>query len=229
MDMLARRDHRIDIGLRKRTQMRARILLATREAFSQAGTQRPVIQDVVRHARVSRGAFYEHFDTLDQAFLATGRHLLADLSRQVLPVYDVLKEPWQRLAVGCRAFLLGACAGDPLWCQFTTRAEAWRSEPFVVKFIAEDLRRGKAAGQFRVDDLDVAISFLVGGSAGVVLALRSESDPERRIDAVLQLLLRGLECDAALSDKAIAFSRNHLAVWHGWLALAPPLSLQPDK
>ena len=40
--------------------------------FSRRTDDAPVIEDVVREAKISRGAFYTHFNSLDEALLAAG-------------------------------------------------------------------------------------------------------------------------------------------------------------
>lgn len=208
------RDHRIDIGLKKRVRTRGLILDATQRIFAQPLDHRPVIQDVVRVAGISRGLFYEHFDSLEGAFVAVGQQLVDQLAHEILPVYDVLKEPWQRFSVGCRMFLAYSTR-DVAWSRFVARMDAWPRESLVFSMIADDLCRGASAGQFSFDDLDATTFFFVGSNAGVMRALHgTQSDPASCIDAAIQLGLRSLGCDSALCAKAVRFSRHHLADWN---------------
>jgi len=56
--------------------MRARLLGATMDVCAVANSQGPaVIDDVIRAAKVSRGTFYKHFDSLEQALAELGAQL----------------------------------------------------------------------------------------------------------------------------------------------------------
>lgn len=89
-------DHRVQTAKKKRDQMRQRILDATTAVFSRRTDNAPVIEDVVREAQISRGAFYAHFKSLDEALVAASIDANQRMIEAILPVYGFLKEPWQR-------------------------------------------------------------------------------------------------------------------------------------
>lgn len=217
-------DHRIAIGQKKRELMLRRIIAATIKVFSTPGLHTPVIEDVVREAKISRGTFYVYFDSLTDALVATGIEANAQAIADILPVYDCLKEPWQRIAVRFRAFLVRALQ-DPTWATFVTRMDAWPLEARIAIYMSADLQRGREAGQFRFDDLDAAIAFIMGASAGGIQALRNGvPQPTRYIDASVSMMLQSVGCSAELAAKALAFSRKHLSDWESgerqlWTAL----------
>ena len=204
-------DHRSETAHRRRELMRARIVAATVRVFAGGGT--PVIEDVVREAKISRGAFYKYFDSLDEARRAAGVALSDDMVASILPVYDCLKEPWQRAAVGFRVFLLRALQ-DPKWAGFLTRMDAWPHGALNASYMSADMRRGRELGQFRFDDVDVTTDFIMGASAAGIYALRGGvADPEAYTDASVRMLLQALGCTPQLQDMAVAFSRDHLKDW----------------
>lgn len=206
-------DHRAATAQKKREEMRARILDATIRVFATIQDDAPVIEDVVREAGISRGTFYKHFDSLDQALVATGGEAHARMMRDILPLYDFLKEPWQRVAVGFRLFMVRAWQ-DPKWAFFVTRLDTWRCDSQLGRSIAGDLRLGRAQGCFVVDDLTVATEFLMGASAGTVHAFRrGVQDPQGYMDASLRMVFRCLAAEPALAERAIAFAREHMADW----------------
>ena len=84
--------------------MRTKLLdAAMRVANEHRGSA--VIDDVIREAKVSRGTFYNYFDSLDDVLVAIGQELSNQMTTDILPIYDVLTEPWQRVAVGFQALL----------------------------------------------------------------------------------------------------------------------------
>lgn len=206
-------DHRVESAKRKREQMRRRILDATTLVFSQRTDDAPVIEDVVREAKISRGAFYTHFKSLDEALLAASIEANQRMILDILPVYDFLKEPWQRSAVGFRVFMIRAWQ-DPKWARFVTRMDAWPHEAGISIHMTNDLLRGKELGQFQFDDVNVANDFLMGASAGCIQAiLQGVTDPHACCDAAVRMLMRSLGCSTELQERGVTFSREHLAEW----------------
>ena len=62
-----------------RASQRQRLLRSVIAAVSESGYHRVTVADIVRRARVSRGAFYEHFANKEECFLAAtaeGRELM---------------------------------------------------------------------------------------------------------------------------------------------------------
>jgi AcrR family transcriptional regulator len=204
-------DHRVLTAQKKREEMRARILDATIRVFAHIQDDAPVIEDVVREAGISRGAFYKHFDSLDQALVAAGSQAHEQMMQDILPLYGFLKEPWQRVAVGFRVFMVRAWQ-DPKWAFFITRLDTWRCDSRLGQAISGDLRLGRDQGCFTIDDVTVATEFLMGASASTVHAFqRGVADPQGYMEAALRMLFRALDADAALAERAIAFSRKHMA------------------
>ncbi|MOA22361.1 hypothetical protein D3C78_1429120 [compost metagenome] len=70
-----------------------------------------MIDDVIREAKVSRCTFYLYFDSLDQVLVALGQDLSNQMTTDILPLYDILEEPWKRISVGFRGFLVHALLG----------------------------------------------------------------------------------------------------------------------
>ncbi|WP_374943410.1 TetR/AcrR family transcriptional regulator, partial [Sphingomonas sp.] len=71
-----REDHRTRVGRERRERMRNQLLqsvLAVCAGRGPAGAA--VIDDVVRHASVSRGTFYNHFESIEQAVSELGLQL----------------------------------------------------------------------------------------------------------------------------------------------------------
>lgn len=209
----ASEDHRIAVARTKRESMRMRILDATMHVFARISDDAPVIEDVVREAQIARGTFYKHFDSLDEALVAAGAEANDRMIADLLPLYEFLVPPWQRAAVGFRVYMVRAVL-DPKWAAFVTRMDAWSRQSLITQYMSRDLLRGCELGQFGIDDVEVAVDFLKGASAGVVHAMRcgvAESDDY--MDKAVRMALRALGCAPDLCERAVAFSREHLAEW----------------
>lgn len=209
-------DHRIQTAQRRREQMRRRIVEATTAVFSRRSGDAPVIEDVVREAGISRGAFYTYFKSLDEALLAASIEANERMIADILPLYDFLKEPWQRTSVGFRVFMVRGWQ-DPRWATFVSRMDAWPRHAQIAIHMSQDFLRGRALGQFRFDDVAMANDFIMGASAGCVQAMaKGVADPDVYMDGAVRMLMSGLGAEPALQERAVAFSRTHLSEWtHG--------------
>jgi AcrR family transcriptional regulator len=208
-----RRDHRVEVAERKRKIMRARLLDATMRVHAEFSDRTPVIEDVVHEAGVSRGTFYKHFASLDEALGAVGHELNDQMTTDILPVYDILKEPWQRFSVGFRVFLVRAVL-DRKWAGFVTRMEAWPHDSLVAKYMSQDLNNGKQRGQFSFGDLDCTTDLLMGASSGGIQALRrGVPDPAGYIDSAVSTGLRSLGCSQERCAEGVKFSSKYLQQW----------------
>ena len=93
---------------------------------------------------------------------------------------------------------------------------AWAEDSLVAKFMSRDLEKGRAAGQFYFDDVEVAAHFLKGASAHGIQALRAGVDnPVRYIDFSVRMALASLGCERERCDEGVAFSASYLRAWLG--------------
>lgn len=207
------KDHRTITAEKRRLLMRMRLVDAAMSIFADPQRPSPVIDDIIREARVSRGSFYNYFDSLDAVRAAVGQEFNHRMGQDVLPVYDVLKEPWQRTAVGFRVFLVRA-ALDPTWAGLVTRIDAWTGCRPVVRHMMQDILHGMEAGQFSCRSANVASGFLMGASIhGIQAILEGMEDPGALIDDYVHTALTMLGCNASLCQRGMQFSSAYLLSW----------------
>jgi AcrR family transcriptional regulator len=206
-------DPRTKASERKRVLMRTKLLDAAMRVYVRRGGPRPVIDDVIREASVSRATFYNHFNSLDEVMAAIGEELSNQMTTDILPLYSVVAEPWQRISVGFRLFLLRALL-DQTWAAYVTRVDAWPHNALVARYMALDLQNGKTSGQFHYEQIDAASDFLRGASARCIQAItEGVDDPNRYMDASVRMSLVGLGCTTALCERGVTFSLDYLQAW----------------
>lgn len=206
-------DHRSIVAEKKRALMRTRLLDAAMRVFADDANVSPVIDDVIREAAVSRGTFYNYFDSLDQVLAAVGHAFNDEMATDVLPIYEVLTEPWQRVSVGFRVFMLRAMV-DRRWAGFLVRVDAWPHTSIVHTYMSADLDNGIRKGQFSFDDPHVAADFLVGASVRAIQSIRQGvPDVNAYMDAAVRMQLACLGCSAELAGQGVAFSASYLHDW----------------
>lgn len=217
-------DHRSKIAEKKRLLMRARLIDAAGRVFAEQTGPMPVIDDVIREAKVSRGTFYNYFDSLEQVLAAIGQEFSNQMISDILPVYDVLTQPWQRASVGFRVYLVRALL-DRKWAGFMGRPDAWSHHTLVARYMAGDLEKGRACGQFVFDDIDAAADFLMGATVQAIHSIRRGlDDPNAYMNACTSMALASLGCKRKLCEEGATFSLAYLQDWaSGRLSATKPL------
>jgi len=210
-DMDAPPDHRTVTARRKRDAMRARILSATMDLLADPAKVSVSIEDVARVAQISRGAFYKHFASLEEALAAIGQEATDGMTLHILPVYDVLTHPLERISTAMRLFLLRAHT-DRRWAAFFLRAELVQHESILLKYVFADLEAGRDAGLLELPSMQAGVDALIGATLEGVrsMTLRKVDDPEVYIDAVILMVLRGFGVANAQAQEAVAFSKAYL-------------------
>jgi AcrR family transcriptional regulator len=182
---------------------RTRLIEVARGLFAQRGYAGVATEEIVRRAKVTRGALYHHFQDKRDLFRAVHEQLESELAETI---GDQLAEggddPLEVLRVGIRTFL-DACMRPELARITLLEAPAvlgwqeWREidERYGLGLIIAGLRMGMDAGRLRRQPVRPLAHLMLAamGEAGMVIA--NSSDPEaarREIEPALVGLLEGL-------------------------------------
>jgi AcrR family transcriptional regulator len=90
---------------------RSALLKVARKLFTERGYADTATEEVVRRARVTRGALYHHFRDKQDLFKAVLDQEQVKLSASIKAIASRESDPWRSLTAGCHAFL-DACM-DP--------------------------------------------------------------------------------------------------------------------
>src|SRR5579864_8479429 len=84
---------------------RAALLRVARKLFTERGYSETATEEVVRRARVTRGALYHHFRDKEDLFKAVLHEEERKLAEAINAVAAVQPDPWKSLQAGSEAFL----------------------------------------------------------------------------------------------------------------------------
>lgn len=215
---------RAEIGRERSAKSRARILEAARRLFASRPIASVTVEDVTKQARLSKGAFYSHFRSLDELRAAVAADLTAEfahfLDSNGLPVAD----PITRIAAGCAAFISEA-RRDPGWGAFIARGAY--AFPAVTSTIRERLETSLqlAQTQGRLPSFSTEVGFdLVFGI--VLQAMRSASEARLSPPDVADVvggILRALGVQAEDADCALRQINAAAAARAGSAAMVNPI------
>ena len=188
---------------RRGEDTRPRLLEAALHVFAQHGYERATIDEIVREAGFSKGAFYVHFESKEDLFWAM---LEERLQRQ----QDAFRQelvPGIPLAANVRIVLngiFGLHTQDPLWSALFMEfaAHASRNEQVRQKisamfnswrtFAVEALERAREAGTVRRDlDIEFAVTVVIAVIEGMMLQARLAPESallDEMIDPLSRLL-----------------------------------------
>jgi AcrR family transcriptional regulator len=182
------------------TATRARLVKAARELFSERPYADVGTEEIVRRARVTRGALYHHFADKRDLFRSVHEQLEAELvdaiGRQLVEAST--DDPVEGLRTGVRSYL-DACE-DPSFARITLiDAPAvlgwaeWRriDEEYALKLIVLGLEGAMEAGALRRQPVLPLAHILLGtmGEAGLRIAGGEGRD---EVEGALSALLDGL-------------------------------------
>lgn len=161
-------------------ETRARILSAAEECFAQHGYEAAGVAEICERAGVSKGAFYHHFASKQDLFMALLGNWLDGLDAgvravrsQTATVPDALRD-----MAGMVGFVLSS-AGErlPMFLEFWTQAardpEVWAATIAPYRryraFFAELVQAGVAEGSLRAVDAEVVAQVIVSLAVGTIL------------------------------------------------------------
>lgn len=203
-------DHRTRVAREKRTRMRSRLLAAVAHVCTAPGQPgRAVIDDVLKAAEVSRGTFYNHFTSLEEALDIVGREFADEMTVGLMPVYDVLLDPLDRTAAGLQLFLRRG-AVDPVWGRFVSRTDHLFDDAELIDTIHADLRKGSACGAYDFASVEAAADFVVGSTMGGIRRFVRGGVGLAQVFELATMVLRGLGADPARTGTAIRRTDTHL-------------------
>lgn len=192
---------------RRPEETRQRLLEAAVGVFARNGYERATVDEIVREAGFSKGAFYVHFESKDDLFWAMLEERITrqqEAFRQTLDSSLPVAQNLSRILNG--VFALGK--EDPLWGPLFMEfgAHAARNEKVRERlgamyrnwhaFAVETLKEGRELGLVRKDiDIEFAASTLIAVIEGTIMQSRLAPDArhlERTVKPLSRLLAEWL-------------------------------------
>ncbi|MBU2550710.1 MAG: TetR family transcriptional regulator [Proteobacteria bacterium] len=183
---------------------------ATREALLEAALDRFIargyagttIEDIVRQARVTRGALYHHFSSKEEIFTVVYERIAARLAARLEASVRALDDPWERALAGCRAFL-DFCL-DP-WARSIRLSDAigvlgwekWRrlDSSYTMGVIREaisGLMEAGAVPAYSIDRVSGLIHALYVEASMILAAAQDKRAARDELYGIMERMIRGL-------------------------------------
>ena len=198
-------DHRVRVGVARRNKTRLKLLESALGVLHAKGTDNAVIEDFIAAAGVSRGTFYNYFDTANELLLALATEMSDEILATVDPIVLAHKNPVERFCTGTRLYMQMATR-YPMWGAFLNRVGtriATRGQ-LIEKYLMRDLTAAAAAGLIKVDDILVARDMVLGSIFYGIETMVTEPTHADHPQHLISSILRGL-CVPERRAQKIAF------------------------
>jgi AcrR family transcriptional regulator len=182
-------NHRTRVGIERSNRTRARILDVAMRIFAEKGPDAPVINDFIAAAGMSRGTFYNHFDSVDSLLIATSKQLEDDLILSIEGEINAIESPSERVTLGMMLWLEKS-QKDLTWCAFVNRVA--HHSPMVESQLGADLRDGIACGEFNCTEIDAAYDLVVGTLRQAMSRILTENLSRNYDKQIIGSVLQGL-------------------------------------
>lgn len=181
---------------------RAALIRVARKLFAEHGYAATPTDEIVRRARVTRGALYHHFRDKQDLFKAVFLEEQEKLAHMIAKAPSASAGPWERLIVGSQAFL-DACL-EPAVQQIVLLDapsvlgwDGWREidASFYLGGIKAGLLAAIDAGVIEPQPVD-ALAHVVFGALNEAAMLIAHSDDEaaarREVSVAIDCMFAGL-------------------------------------
>jgi len=166
---------------------RQALLSAGREIFAREGYQAAGIEAISRAARVTRGAFYHHFEDKKALFDAVVVSLQSEAAGKIEERARVQRKIWDRLSVGIDAYL-DACL-EPAYGRIVIQEaaavlgnERYREieETYPMALLTATLNALKRDGELDFEDINL-LSRMVDAMICEVAIMLPEADHPKKL------------------------------------------------
>jgi AcrR family transcriptional regulator len=166
---------------------RQALLSAGRDIFAKEGYQAAGIEAISRAARVTRGAFYHHFEDKKALFDAVVVSLQLEAAAKIEEKARAQRKIWDRLSVGIDAYL-DACL-DPAYGRIVIQEasavlgnERYREieETYPMALLTATLNALKRDGELDFDDINL-LSRMVDAMICEVAIMLPEADHPKKL------------------------------------------------
>jgi AcrR family transcriptional regulator len=195
---------RAQIGRAKRARTRNDLVNAAFNVFAEKGFDAPVVADFIVASGVSRGTFYNYFQTREEILAAVADQLAREINARILPVLAGLRDPAERVAATLRCFI-GIAAGDRIRAAILVRMI-----PIVGGPLNDQMRRhalklfseGVAEGRFKIVSIQAAHDLGLGMVAMVVRTILGKRRvPQNYTQIAVAMYLRSLGIRAQEAER----------------------------
>jgi AcrR family transcriptional regulator len=181
----------------RRARTRRRLIDAAQVLIADKGVANLRIAELTSQAGVALGSFQNHFSSKDELVEAVVRETIETLAASIV-VTETLDDDPAAVAMAALRRFVRLADDDPEFCRLLVNLG--RGEELFVEAIRPyartALRRAVGAGAFVIDDVELAVTFVVAGALSVIRqVLNGDTGPDADV-RLARIVLLGFGVDA---------------------------------
>jgi AcrR family transcriptional regulator len=169
--------------------------------FAEHGPDIPVIDDFIKAAGVSRGTFYNYFQTTRELLDAAMSEISDEVIATIVPAVAHMSDPVLRLATAARIYYRKATA-DPLFGAFLDSVSGVGA--LAIERARGDLQEAMDAGLLGVKDIDLAQAIALGVMVFALKSPAARAGSDAHGVEVVRAILAGLGVAKPLIRRALS-------------------------
>lgn len=187
-------------GQAQKAKTRVAIIEAAIPIFASHGPDIPVIDDFAKAAGVSRGTFYNYFQSTRELLEASIAHISDELIETIIPAVADEPDPVIRFATAARLFYRKARL-DPVFRAFLGSVYAVGN--LAARHAHADLAEAIEKGLVSVKDIELAEAIAFGVMQFALRSSTVETGGQERAREVVRAILNALGVEPGLTDRAM--------------------------
>ncbi len=156
---------RAEIGQERRSKTRKHLIDVATIVFAEKGLEQATTQDFYDAAGVSRGTFYNYFETKEDVLTAVANHIADALNEEILAETDDIKAAPERVAWTIGRFI-GRASTHPDETKVMVDIAARQNSNLIgetsEKNLRADLEAGRSQKLFTIESDELAANIIVG-------------------------------------------------------------------
>ncbi len=171
-----------------------------RKHFTEHGYAATVLDEIVKEAKLTRGAVYHHFGSKKGLFLAVLESVQSEVAEKVETESGKSKDVWDQLILGCRAFVTTAVEQKNKRIMLIDGPavlgwETWRSmdEQGSMRLLHEQLQLMQQQGYFESISIDALTHILSGALNESTLWIAQMPNVMESVEETMKVISQLLE------------------------------------
>ncbi|MCP3741960.1 TetR/AcrR family transcriptional regulator [Rossellomorea sp. BNER] len=171
-----------------------------RKHFTEHGYAATVLDEIVKEAKLTRGAVYHHFGSKKGLFLAVLESVQREVAEKVETESAQSKDVWDQLILGCRAFVTAAVEPKNKRIMLIDGPavlgwETWRSmdEKGSMRLLHEQLQLMHQQGYFESVSIDALTHILSGALNESTLWIAQRPNVVESVEETMKIISLLLE------------------------------------
>jgi AcrR family transcriptional regulator len=193
--------HRTASGQAQRAKTRVWIIQCAIPVFAKHGPDSPVIDDFVQAAGISRGTFYNYFQTTRELLDATMAMLSDEVIATIIPAVEGEPNPLIRFATAARMYYRKATL-DPLFGQFLGSVSGVGA--LAAENARADMQEAMKAGFFKVQEIELAEAIAFGVMVFALRTSKAREGGDARALEVVRAILAALGVAPPMIEEALS-------------------------